>query len=132
MIGGRKPISLQVEAGEGSVTSDKAISFGLITTELVINALKHAFPDGQAGAIKVKYESKENGWILSVEDSGVGEPEDKANSHHGLGTSIIGALANQLQAMIRIASSSLGTKVSIIHTGLFVVTLPDQKTSKVV
>ncbi len=115
MIGGRKPITVEVRAGVGSVSSDTAVSFGLITTELVINAIKHAFPNDQAGEIIVTYQADTTGWTLSIEDNGIGESEAKQATPRGLGTSIIGALANQLQAVIRTESSADGTKVSIIH-----------------
>ncbi len=56
MIIDGRPISLRVEAGEGSTTSEQAVSMGLITTELVINAIKHAFPGGAKGQIVVGFE----------------------------------------------------------------------------
>ena len=119
MIGGRKPITLHEEVSAGSVSSDTAVSLGLMTTELVINALKHAFPGGRAGNIIVKYYAEGSAWTLSIEDDGVGESDDQKTQPRGLGTSIIGALANQLHAIIRIESSPLfGTKVSIIHAGI--------------
>lgn len=112
MIGGRKPITIEAKAGEGMVTSETAVSFGLMTTELVINSLKHAFPDGQSGEVIVTYEANEAGWTLTVSDNGVGQ-STKKNERQGLGTSIIGALANQLQAGISTESSFNGTKVSV-------------------
>jgi two-component sensor histidine kinase len=42
MIGDRRPISLRVLVNGGTAVSAKAVSLGLIVTELVINALKHA------------------------------------------------------------------------------------------
>ncbi len=115
MIDGRKQVRIQVQASSGSVLSDTAVSFGLLTTELVINALKHAFPDGRAGEVIVAYEARKTGWTLSVGDNGIGLSESKEGDRRGLGTSIIGALANQLHAIIRKETSPLGTKVSIIH-----------------
>lgn len=117
MIRHRKPVELEVVASKGSVTSDVAVSFGLITTELVINALKHGFPDKKKGRITVTYTTAKSGWVLSVEDNGIGKTKGKGKeaSQPGLGTSIIGAIANQLQATIKIKSSSLGTKVSVVH-----------------
>ena len=55
MIGGRKPITLKVVAGAGSVTSEEAISFGLLTTELIINCLKYAFPRREGGILVSYY-----------------------------------------------------------------------------
>jgi len=115
MIRDRKPVQLEVVASKASVTSDVAVSLGLITTELVINALKHGFPNKRKGRIIVTYTSAKSGWVLSVEDDGVGRPNGKKTPLPGLGTNIIGALANQLNATIKIRSSSLGTKVSLVH-----------------
>jgi two-component sensor histidine kinase len=95
-----------------------AVSLGLITTELVINALKHGFPDNQAGNIIVKYKSTNKEWSLSVQDNGIGKSSDKRLVHAGLGTTIIGALANQLHALIETKSSSLGTRVSVKRTNI--------------
>lgn len=115
MVGGRRPIAIRVNAGIGSVSSETAISFGLLTTELVINAIKHAFPENRTGVILVTYEVLDGTWTLSVADDGVGKTENNANGRDGLGTSIIGALANQLHAKVHIDSSSIGTKVSFAH-----------------
>jgi chemotaxis protein methyltransferase CheR len=118
MIGDRKPIQIRVVSDVDSVSSDKAVCFGLITTELVINAIKHAFPDGKEGVITVTYAVEASGWTLSVADNGVGQTEAAGGEKPGLGTSIIGALANQLHATIRTESSPSGMKVSLQHANL--------------
>lgn len=115
MIGGRKPITVSVHASLGTVHSDIAISFGLITTELVINALKHAFPGDQSGKIIVTYDKNKTGWSLSIHDNGIGQSNKQQAGLRGLGTSIIGAIANQLQAVVQTESSPQGTKVSVVH-----------------
>ncbi len=116
MVGGRKPISIQVHAGAGSVSSETAICFGLLTTELVINAIKHAFPNNRAGIITVVYDAIDSAWTLSINDNGIGKSVDNADGRDGLGTSIVAALANQLATKVRIDSSSNGTKVSFLHS----------------
>ena len=119
MIGGRKPLTVTVHAGAGMASSDTVVSFGLITTELVINAFKHAFIKGQSREIVVSYKSSLNGgWTLSVSDNGVGMPEKgKTEARIGLGTTIIAALSHQLDATVRTESSSVGTTVSLTHAG---------------
>jgi PAS domain S-box-containing protein len=116
MIGDKRAISLNVEADAGAVTSEQAVSLGLIVTELVINALKHAFPlDVKTGNIVVKYSVVATGWTLSIADNGCGMPVNPAQRPVGLGTSIVKALSQQLDAEVVVATSAHGTSVSIVH-----------------
>ena len=89
---------------------------GLIVTELVINALKYAFPDGRPGKITIDYNFHGPNWILCVSDDGVGMPAAGAVVRTGLGTNIVQALAKQLSASVQIVSQHPGTKVVIQHT----------------
>jgi len=114
MVGERRPLSIKVQATSGRAVSSEAVSLGLIVTELVINALKHAFPSSaETGEILVKYDSEESGWRLSVSDNGAGFGGG-AEVPTGLGTSIIGALAQQLNATVQKSGGLQGTTVSII------------------
>jgi two-component sensor histidine kinase len=115
MITERDRLSLRVEADDGVATADISVSLGLIVTELVINALKHAFPEGRGGAIVVGYESNPPDWTLSVTDDGVGMPLTSAGPKAGLGTSIVQALAQQVEATVEVSDAKPGTKVSIVH-----------------
>ena len=116
MIGDRRPISLEVEVAGGEATSTRAVSLGLVTTELVINALKHAFPDDRPGRIVVRYAVMGLGWRLTVSDDGVGRlAADHRPPHLGLGTSIVDALARQLDAQVEVASTQHGTSVTVAH-----------------
>ena len=117
MIGAGHPISLEMHVEQGAASSAQALSIGLIVTELVINALKHAFLDDKTdGQIIVAYAVAGTSWKLTVSDNGIGKPEgapDKARS--GLGTSIVEALAKQLEARVEISPDRSGRTVSIIH-----------------
>jgi len=93
-----------------------ATSLGLIITELVINSLKHAFPNNE-GKIEVSFSSESSRWTLSVRDNGVGMPKDPTKIKAGLGTSLIQALAHKLDAEIIFSDAAPGTIVSIIHRG---------------
>ena len=119
MIGDKRAITLSVIADAGSVVSEQVVSIGLIVTELVINALKHAFPaDRHTGHIVVKYSVNGKDWVLSIADDGVGMPTNPKARPAGLGTSIVKALAQQLGAEVETASSAHGTTVSIMHHAL--------------
>jgi two-component sensor histidine kinase len=115
MIPDREMLTLTVEADEGSATADVSVSLGLVVTELVINALKHAFPDGRSGRIVVGYNSRGPEWTLSVSDNGVGMATGTAPAKAGLGTSIVQALAKQLRAEISIANTDPGTSISLVR-----------------
>ena len=113
-----RPISLEVKAEGGTASSAEAVSIGLIVTELVINAFKHAFvADEAAGLVVVAYEAAETSWRLTVSDNGIGTPGqlDSDKPHPGLGTIIVAALAKQLDARVELMSSRRGTVVSITH-----------------
>jgi two-component sensor histidine kinase len=115
MIEDQSVISLKVESDDGGARSSEAVSLGLIVTELVINALKHAFPQVQLNAeVLVRYETFGSNWRLVVSDNGVGN-EENARTKGGLGTSIVQALAQQLKAQVEVVSAPTGMSVSITH-----------------
>jgi two-component system, sensor histidine kinase PdtaS len=116
MIRDHNQLSLDVSVDKSVTTADVSVSLGLIVTELVINALKHAFPGDRSGKIKVDYHSHGPNWTLSVTDNGVGMSSDPVSIRAGLGTSIVYALTRQLQAVIKVADAGPGTAVSIAHT----------------
>ncbi len=108
-------VSLTVAGGEGVVEGRISMALGLIVTELVINALKHAFPNGRRGKITVDYNFHGPNWVLCVRDDGVGMPLT-APSRTGSGTAIVRALAGQLRASVEVTPAHPGTQVSIRHT----------------
>ncbi|MET1025571.1 MAG: histidine kinase dimerization/phosphoacceptor domain -containing protein [Dongiaceae bacterium] len=117
MIADSRPVALRVVADGGAIMSSKAASLGLIVTELVINCLKHAFPtDRQNSEVVVSFEVNGSDWNLVVADNGVGKPAGGAMlPKDGLGTSLISALAHQLDAKVDVVSSPAGTRVAISH-----------------
>ena len=115
MIQDHDKISLSVTADDSTTTADTSTSLGLIVTELVINALKHAFPGDRDGKILVDYQSRGPNWTLSVGDDGVGMPAEQKPAKAGLGTSIVQALARQLGSHVDVARGNPGTKVSVVH-----------------
>jgi chemotaxis protein methyltransferase CheR len=117
MIAEGRRISLDVRGEGGSVNCRHAESLGLITTELVINSLKHAFgEEAEEGQITVAFDVSGTDWKLSVADNGVGRPDGMfAQAKTGLGTGIVSALAKQLDAKLDTVSGPSGTTVSVTH-----------------
>jgi two-component sensor histidine kinase len=117
MISENRPVTIKVIGERGIATSREAESLGLIATELIMNALKHAFPtDKIDGRIVIGYDVDGTNWKLSVADNGVGKPDGLfAQSKTGLGTGIVKALAQQLGAKVETLADPSGTTVSITH-----------------
>jgi two-component sensor histidine kinase len=116
MISDHHLISLEANVDESISTADTSVSLGLIVTELVINALKHAFPDNRHGTVIVTYRAQGDDWTLSVSDNGVGMPANPTSAKAGLGTSIVQALAKKLGADVKLTDVNPGTMASIVHT----------------
>jgi chemotaxis protein methyltransferase CheR len=108
---------VKVNAEGAATSSSHAVSIGLIVTELVLNAVKHAFPgDRSDGTVIVAYDLAEPNWRLTVSDNGIGRTEGHSDvTNPGLGTTIIEALAKQLDARVNVLMNPLGTTVSITH-----------------
>ena len=117
MIGDSRQVTIKVIGDGGHATSREAESLGLIATELVMNALKHAFPPEKSdGRIVIAYDVDGTNWKLSVADNGIGRPDGVfAQSKTGLGTGIVKALAQQLGAKVETLADPAGTTVSITH-----------------
>jgi two-component sensor histidine kinase len=117
MIGDSRPIVLKVDADAGTATSRDTVSIGLIVTELVMNALKHAFPEDKPDAVVIiSYKVAGTDWKLTISDNGIGKPDVSASdTQPGLGTSLVKALTRQLNAVVDIDSDSHGTTVAITH-----------------
>jgi len=113
MIPDPELLSLEVDVDDSTVSPNVSVSLGLIVTELVINAFKHAFPDERSGKIIVEFKSDPGRWHLCVSDNGVGMPANPSAVEPGLGTSIIEAISRQLHATIKISDARPGTSVRI-------------------
>jgi two-component sensor histidine kinase len=114
MAGEGRATAIVVRADQAVVSSRDVVSLGLLVAELVINALKHAFPDGRTGEILVAYEVGEGGWTLSVTDNGIGRPPPAPGQRVGLGTAVINSLARRLYARVELSDAAPGSRVAIV------------------
>lgn len=104
---GESAVRISVEKGDSPIflRMDKALPCSLIVNELVTNCLKHAFPQGAAGEIRIRFRhSQSEGYSLTVEDNGKGFPNDlDFRSTKSLGLQLVVNLAEvQLQGSIEL------------------------------
>lgn len=104
---------LSVNVAKCDLPPDRAIPLGMITSELVTNAIKHAVR-GEEGQIEVNFEMIGDGARFSVTDSGPGFPADYDEAKpSGLGLKVVNALARQLGSELKVERLKTGTRFSI-------------------
>jgi PAS domain S-box-containing protein len=91
-------IKVEYDLEDISMVIDTAIPCGLIINELVTNSLKHAFPEGQMGTIRITFKTiGERNYELAVEDDGIGLPENvDIKKTKTLGLQLVTTLGEQL------------------------------------
>ena len=97
-------ISKIIDVGDANLTVDVAIPCGLIVNELVTNTLKHAFPGGRPGTVRVTLRESPGGMLdLTVQDDGVGMPAGiDPRKTVSLGLDLVVTFAEQLNAEVEI------------------------------
>lgn len=115
-------IRLAIEAGPTLLPLDIAMPLSIITTELVSNAFKHAFPGNRTGSVTVSLVESDGECIFAVADDGVGfaSPGAKTGAeaaradgkHRGIGMDLVEALASQIGGSLSRASDG-GAKTII-------------------
>jgi PAS domain S-box-containing protein len=99
-------------SGSLILDADRAIPLGLVVSEVLTNALRHAFPGRDAGTVAIEAWAESSQLIVRVKDNGVGIQKETGRS--GLGSKIIRSLATQLAATIEIdGAPDAGTTVNL-------------------
>jgi two-component system, sensor histidine kinase PdtaS len=111
-MGKNRPVCITSRAASCALPVAQAIPLGLIVNELVTNAVKHAFPDGRSGTIRVNLDKREpNELVLTVEDDGIGLQGQHLSV--GSGQTIIGHLIDQLGGRVERKSSNRGASFNM-------------------
>jgi len=106
-------VKLNLNMGQVFLGIDKAVPCGLIINELITNSLKHAFPDGKEGEIRVDLISHEDGVELIISDNGVGLPEGvDLQGASTLGIALVRGLIRQLNCSVDVCID-MGTRYRV-------------------
>lgn len=103
--------AIRLQAEPIRLATDKAVSLGVVVTELVTNAYKYAYPGGTQGEIRVQVMREGPDTLsLAVEDDGVGWTGEGEAKGTGLGSRIIRAMASNLRSVLTYAPGRTGTR----------------------
>lgn len=92
-----------------AMATDRAVALLLMITELVTNALKHAYPDGRRGSVQITVNGTKRQLMLQVDDDGRGLPRDfDLHAGSGLGMRIVEGLVAQLHGELQIEPRAPG------------------------
>lgn len=110
-----RQICLVAELEAVGLELDDALPCGLLISEVISNSLKHGFPDGRKGEVRISLRPQSSTALsLVLTDNGIGLPPDLDwMTSRSLGLRLVRALAEQLQASLDIRSEN-GTEVRLV------------------
>ena len=109
---GNRMSRLTVNADPIEIDPDRAVAIGIIVNELVMNAVKYAYPDG-AGPIHVNLHAQDDDVVLAIADDGVGLNAKSDPRSTGMGQRIVSAMAAKLEASVERDPGHAGTKIVV-------------------
>jgi two-component sensor histidine kinase len=108
------PRPMRLDAEPIRLPTDRAVSLGVIVTELVTNACKYAYPPETAGEVRVALRRADaDRFTLAVEDDGCGMRADATPRGTGLGTRLIRAMAQSLQTVVEYDAAHRGVRATL-------------------
>ncbi|MCV2370232.1 sensor histidine kinase, partial [Roseateles oligotrophus] len=120
-------LQLKLDMGSVPVGMDQSIACALLLNELISNCLKHGFPDGRSGEVRVALQPagpaldrSDNLWCLRVSDTGVGlSPDFEDRRQASLGMQLAEDLSRQVGGRLEIQSETgAGADFSVLFEAL--------------
>nr|CAD6408800.1 chemotaxis protein CheY [Rhizobium sp. Q54] len=111
----QRGLVIRLAADPVSLTSDLAVSVGMIVTELLTNAIKYAYPEGSEGEVRVSLRRDGAAQVLLVvEDDGIGWSEHDTPKGTGLGSRIVKSMAATLGSSVEYRQKQSGTRAELL------------------
>ena len=114
-LDGRAGVRMNVHVEPLIVETETAVRVGLIISEVLTNAMQHAFAEQNSGLVELRVTRTDDGGMRAiVSDDGVGLPEGKTwPNPDGLGGRIVEGLCGGLGATLNVARGAVGTIVTL-------------------
>ncbi|MGE8133473.1 MULTISPECIES: sensor histidine kinase [unclassified Novosphingobium] len=108
-VAGAEDVKVIINAVDAPLAVDRMMTLMLLITEVLNNSIKHAFPEGSSGEVRLTLEPASHGRLrLTIADNGRGLSPEHADvpRHRGLGTAITKGFATQLGGTITVDGSN--------------------------
>ena len=108
-VAGAEDVKVIINAVDAPLAVDRMMTLMLLITEVLNNSIKHAFPEGSSGEVRLTLEPAGHGRLrLTIADNGRGLSPEHADvpRHRGLGTAITKGFATQLGGTITVDGSN--------------------------
>lgn len=113
---GARNVVCVVNALHAELDPQRMLTLSLLVTEAITNSLKHAFKGGEQGTISIGFERGDDGYAVTVQDSGPGLPEGfSIENSPSLGFKIMNSLAGQLGGEITFSGPGMSTRLVFPH-----------------
>lgn len=107
-------VRLAIDVPPWPVGLGPAVPIALLTTEVVTNALKHAFPAGRSGTVRIELEQRDDSQLLRIADDGIGWPDARrGGARRALGMRLLEVLAEQVEGELEVRSTT-GVEVLLV------------------
>jgi two-component sensor histidine kinase len=109
---GREGVVIDLDLESVIIPGRHGAPVALLVSEAVGNALRHAYPDGRNGRVRVGLRRTVGGFELVVADDGIGL--DPAASKTGFGLTVAQLMAQQLRARLETTPAQPGLRVAVV------------------
>lgn len=108
---GRDGVAIDLELETVTIAGRQGAPVALLVSETVGNALRHAFPHGRSGRVRVALRRAPGAFELTVSDDGVGMPDGPPAT--GFGLSVVQLMSQQLRGKLATVASQPGVRITV-------------------
>ncbi|MCK5674705.1 MAG: hypothetical protein KAH95_15100, partial [Spirochaetales bacterium] len=102
----KEGIIIQISMSDNiEIEADTLVPLALMMNELIINSVKHAFPE-KTGIIDIIVSIEKDNYEIKVKDNGIGFPDNKKESSSLLGIDLVESMAAQIKGSVNFENDS--------------------------
>jgi two-component sensor histidine kinase len=108
---GRDDVAIDLDLEPVTIDGRQGAPMALLVSESVGNCLRHAFPEGRAGRVRVMLRRTGGAFELTVADDGIGMPDSAQPT--GFGLNVVQLMAQQLRGKLATDTAQPGLRLTV-------------------